>query len=255
MLSYSLSGKGELVVLLHGLFGNKRNLSLLARELGHDYRVCSIDLPNHGDSPVSENMRFETMAMQVFEVVNSLDREDPIRILGHSLGGKVAMEFALLFPDRVSHLLVEDIAPVEYPPHHRELLDAILAIDLEALESRAVADTQLVEAIPETHTRQFVLTNLRKVDGVFQWKANMRGLSDCYPAIMQGLELRGRQPFGEKVMFIAGSESRYITAEMSEAIHTLFPGAQFRQIAGAGHLIHAEKPQVFNAQVKRFFSL
>ncbi len=255
MLSYSLVGNGSLVVLIHGLLGNRRNLASLAGALSEDYSVCSLDLPNHGDSPSSDDMRFTQMAALVNEVVESFGVTDGVRLMGHSLGGKVAMAYALAYPERVSHLLVEDIAPVAYPPHHREILDALLAIDLDSLSSREEAERQLRQGIPDLATRQFVLTNLRKTSDGFVWKADISAISECYPTVMQGLDAKLSAAYKGKVLFVGGERSRYITPEMSDDIKARFPGAQFRQVGGTGHWIHAEKPALFNGIVKRFFTL
>lgn len=254
MLHYSLTGNGELVLLIHGLLGSHRNLAGLTKFLSEEYRVCSIDLPNHGDSPSSESMDFKNIAASVCDVLDHLKISSPIRLLGHSLGGKVAMTFALAYPGRVSHLLIEDIAPVAYPPHHRDILDALLAIDIDILASREEAEVALRDAIPDQMTRQFVLTNLRRKTDGFMWKANIQSISECYGQIMAAVDTDAYQPYIGKTMFVAGQKSRYITADMSEAILSVFPSAQFRQIADAGHWIHAEKPQVFSALAKRFFN-
>lgn len=255
MLHYSLTGNGDLVLLIHGLLGSHRNLAGLTKFLSEEYCVCAIDLPNHGDSPSSESMDFKKIAASVGAVLDHHGANSPIRLLGHSLGGKVAMTFALAYPERVSHLLVEDIAPVAYPPHHREILDALLAIDVNTLASREEAEVALRDAIPDRMTRQFVLTNLRRTPSGFSWKADIQNISDCYGQIMAAVDTGAYERYGGKAMFVAGEKSRYITADMSETILSAFSSAQFRQIADAGHWIHAEKPQVFNALAKRFFQL
>jgi len=255
-LNYQLQGDGELVVLLHGLLGNLRNLNTLAKTLDKNYRVCSVDLPNHGASPSSETMAYSDMADAVLAVIDRLG-DDKFRLMGHSMGGKVAMAVALKAPDRVTHLLIEDIAPVAYPPHHREILDAMLAIDFTADNqlSRQIVDNKLASAIPDNLTRQFVMLNLHKRGDCFMWKANIKTIALCYPQIMAAVKVDPASTYHGNTLFVAGAKSRYITNQMVEEITVLFPKAKFRQIAEAGHWIHAEKAQVFNALTQRFFDI
>lgn len=253
-LHFWLSGQGEPVILLHGLLGSSRNLGVLAKNLSEHFLVCAVDLPNHGRSYRSEEMSFSSMAAAVDSIAQLHDWPS-YRLLGHSLGGKVAMRLAIDCPEKVKKLLVEDIAPVDYPPHHHEILQAMHSIDLARLESRAHAEQLLAETIRDRLTRSFVLQNLRRSGGNFYWQVDLPHLVANYPEL-------SKAPFNEDVspvryqgpvMFVAGERSNYIRPEHRPAIEALFSDVKFRQISGAGHVIHAEKAAVFSSVALRFF--
>lgn len=245
-----LGGQGDWVLLLHGLFGAGDNLGGLGRELAEYDRVVLVDLRNHGRSPHSDEMSLPLLAADIAALLDHLGI-DRAALVGHSLGGKVAMELALNLPGRVGRLVVADIAPVRYPPHHQTILGALGGLELENLRSRGEADNQLALAIDEPAVRQFLLKSLYRDNTGFHWRFNLEALRDCYPqlsAAPQGL------PFAGPTLFIKGELSDYIKPEFEAAMRAAFPHFQFRMIAGAGHWLHAERPVAFNRLVRHFLA-
>ncbi len=249
-LHRSRSGDGERpVVLLHGLFGSASNLGALARALAPAFAVYSADLRNHGASPHADSMALPLMARDLLRLFDDegLQQAD---IVGHSLGGKVAMQFALAFPDRCRRLVVADIAPVPSRPGHQGIFDALLSIDLRALKNRGEADSLLARALPETGVRQFLLKNLsRDANGGWRWKMNLDVLIDDYDEILAAPE---GEPFSGPTLFLKGELSEYINADARPVMRRLFPDHQLETITGTGHWLHAEKPAAFNHFVLTF---
>lgn len=244
-------GDGERVVLiLHGLFGSAKNWHTQAKALARDYRVLAADLRNHGSSPHSPHIHYPAMAADVLAL---MDHQGIARasILGHSMGGKVAMQIALQHASRVHKLIVVDIAPKRYPPHHDEVLDAMRALDLNAHRTRQDLDAALSEGIPDTGVRQFIMTNLVRhaQTGEFVWQLNLPALVSEYARLAEAPE---GTPFDGETLFIKGAASKYIQARDRERIEALFPRARAKVIANAGHWPHADKPQVFNKLVADF---
>lgn len=241
----------EVVVLLHGLFGSASNLGVLAKALEADFRVIRLDLRNHGRSFHADEMSLADMADDVARYLDAHNIASA-NLLGHSLGGKVAMQLALSDPDRVRRLVVADIAPVVYPRHHDAILDALKSIDLRALKSREQADEVLRSAVDSAGVRQFLLKNLgRGEEGGWAWKMNLAAIDQHYDELRQAPE---GSPYAGPVLFIKGDDSDYIQAEHSAVIKRLFPAAAYKIIQGAGHWLHADKPAAFNQLVQRFLT-
>ncbi len=238
------------MVLLHGLLGSLKNLTGLARALADDFLVCRMDLPAHGSSPAAPNMSYAGMAAAVMATADQLGFQE-FSVLGHSMGGKVAMQLAANHGARVRALLIEDIAPVRYPPHHKEIIAALSGIDLRALRSRAEADALIQGAVPDKLTRAFLLQNLRREEGKFVWAPDLKTIKVVYPDMCEAPE--NGEVYTGPTLFVAGERSNYIQQEYQTAIVERFPNAKYRQISGAGHWIHAEKPDSFNALARRFF--
>lgn len=250
-LNFEESGQGPAIVLIHGLFGDLDNLKSLSRHLENQYRVINIDLRNHGQSPWTDTMQLPEMAADLVHLLDQLGIEQT-HLLGHSLGGKVAMEFALRYPERVCSLIAADIAPVAYDARHTSILDALEALDLSAITSRQEADQQLAKSIETKGVRQFLLKNLRKDNAGWHWRLNLAGLRQCYPDLIGAPQQDGC--FAGPVLFIRGGDSDYVLPEHRDAILKLFPQAESKTIAGTGHWLHAEKPSVFNGLVERFLA-
>lgn len=251
MLNYDVSGQptAPAIVLIHGLFGDLDNLKSISRALSDTYYVINVDLRNHGQSPWTETMAFSDMAADVLAVLDTLNLNNA-HILGHSLGGKVAMELALHYPSRVRSLIVADIAPVSYDPSHNTILNALAAMNLEHVDSRQSADKILAESIKELGVRQFLLKNLRKTDTGWVWRMNLKALHHCYPELIGAPS--AELVYSGPVLFIRGGRSDYIQAQHKNAIVSRFPHAQSKTINDTGHWLHAEKPAVFNGLVERF---
>ena len=257
-LHAKVQGEGEPVILLHGLFGSWENLGSIARDLATQYQVHSLDLRNHGRSPHVEHMNYPVMAVDVIHYMNRVGIEQA-HILGHSMGGKTAMQVALDASDRVGKLMVADIAPVRYPPRHESIIEGLTTLALDRLTSRTEADQYLSNYVKEVPVRQFLLKNLVKSGAAnFQWRMNLPAIIKNYTAICDGqyeASRGGDAPvFDAPVLFIKGGSSDYITEKYQQAVVALFPKAKMRVIPNTGHWLHAEKPQLFLQIVRRFLT-
>lgn len=241
----------ETIILIHGLFGSLDNLGMVAKSLAEQYRVISIDVRNHGHSFHEENMSYDVLANDVIQLLDHLSIST-VHILGHSMGGKIAMQIALSYKKRVNKLIVADIAPVQYPAHHQAIIEGLQSIDLNTITSRKVADAQLSKYVEELGVRQFLLRNLSTTNGKLAFKCNLDFIASCYPQIMKAYQ--GDNEFSGPTLFIKGGNSNYITAEHRETIIRLFPQSKAKIIAGAGHWLHAEKTTAFNKIVSDFLS-
>jgi esterase len=242
-----LGVRGDWILLLHGLFGAGDNLGALAKALMDEFQVVQIDLRNHGRSPHSDEMSFAAMAADIVQLQNMLGITAS-HVVGHSLGGRVAMELALYHPSRVQSLVVADIAPVSYAPHHVAIFAALQTLDLH-IANRGEADAQLASLIPETSVRQFLLKSLYQDGDVWRWRFNVPALLANYAALTTH---QSGEPFTGPTLFIKGELSDYIQPEYEPAMHALFPAFELKTIAGAGHWLHGEKPAEFNRLVKDF---
>lgn len=251
LLNYQQLGSGKDIILIHGLFGRLENLNMVAKALSESYRVTSVDVRNHGDSFHSELMDYPSMAKDIVVIMQHLAIESAI-ILGHSMGGKIAMELALTYPERVDKLIVADIAPVEYPPHHNQIIDGLKAIDLSSVKGRKDADKQLANYVDNLSVRQFLLGNLTSKNGQFVFKCDIENIDKNYPNIMRTYQ--GSNTYSGPTLFIKGANSDYILPEHRAEIVRLFPQSRARVIQGAGHWLHAEKTIAFNRSVTSFLA-
>ena len=231
----------ESVILIHGLFGSMENLGGQARALAEHFNVYSIDLPNHGRSYHCDVMSLDSMAQ---DVIAWMDEQniDSAFLVGHSLGGKVAMEVALRAPQKCKKLVVLDIAPVQYEPRHGSVFKGLLGLDLAALSSRSKADAQLSVEVKELAVRSFLLKNLIKQPEGFRWRMNLPAINACYRNLIAGNQTP-RLPFSHPVLFIKGGDSDYILEAHRDAITARFPNAKLRIIPNTGHWLHVEKPR------------
>lgn len=235
-------GTGEAVVILHGLFGQSDNWTSIARKLGENYCVYTFDLRNHGQSGHSDEMNYRVMALDVLETIDEIGLSK-IHLIGHSMGGKVAMLFGLTFPERLNSLVIADIGPRYYKPHHKEIIAGLLSIDLSRLKSRQEAENQLIEFIPDFGTRQFLLKNLYRFgENQFAWRFNLPVISRTIENIGEEIDSGICQI---ATLFYRGDKSNYILPGDYSAILNRFPKAQFEVMQGAGHWLHAEKPIEF----------
>lgn len=252
-LHYQRLGQGTPLVILHGLFGSLENWGLQAKALSEHFDILAVDLRNHGRSPHAEQIDYSLMSADLLELLDSLSL-DKVLLMGHSMGGKVAMQFALDHPERVEKLVVVDIAPVAYAPRHDEVIAGLKAIPLESLKSRREADEILGQYINEEATRAFLLKNLyRNEEKQFAWRMNLNALAERY-ADIGAAPARSGAPYAGPVLFIKGGNSDYLQAEHQQPIQDNFPKAGFKIIAGAGHLPHVEKPAIFTRLVQQFFT-
>ncbi|MDO6651069.1 alpha/beta fold hydrolase [Colwellia sp. 1_MG-2023] len=252
-LHYQQLGQGEHIVLIHGLFGSLENLNMVAKGLSKHYCVTSIDVRNHGNSFHRQGMNYHELAQDVINLLDSLAIESCC-ILGHSMGGKIAMQIALSFPKRIKKLIVADIAPIKYPAHHLTIIKGLQALDLSKVKKRKDADDQLAIYVDNVGVRQFLLRNLSiNEDEQFSFRCNLANIEQGYHQIMQGIEMN-KGPFTGDTLFIKGGNSDYILPEHQSVISTLFPNAKAKVIQGAGHWLHAEKTVAFNKLTLDFLS-
>lgn len=250
ILSSSVKGEGQAVIILHGLFGSSDNLSRVATELEKYYRVYRIDLRNHGNSFHHKEMNYDLMVEDLSVCMDNLGIEKA-HLIGHSMGGKVAMLFSLQHPEKVDKLIVADIAPVTYEPHHKQILQGLQAIPLNEISSRKMADDHLAKFIDEPGVRQFLLKSLAFTKGEqVKWKFNLSAILENYANILSGIE--APKPFNGKTLFIAGGLSDYIKPEYKQKTMMLFPNTQLKIIPETSHWLHAEKPRIFIGICQRF---
>lgn len=243
----------DTVVLIHGLFGSLENLGAVARALQPEYRVVSLDLPNHGRSPwvPESSMGLAAMAEKVSELLDHL-RIERCTLLGHSLGGKVAMELAMAQPERICRLIVADIAPVQYPRRHDGIFAALRALPLSELTNRREADRFLQDKIDEAGVRQFLLKSLYKTDaGDYQWRMNLEGL---YLAYHEFVAAPSDKRYTGPCLFIKGELSDYVLESHRQAVTSRFPNVQLKVMQGCTHWLHAQKPETFARLCLKFLA-
>ncbi len=255
-LHFEILGQGEPLIVMHGMFGSLENLGAVCRILADHYCLYRVDLRNHGRSPHASTMTFAEMADDIVELMDSQNLAKA-NILGHSLGGKVAMELAWSHPERVNKIIVADIAPVSYPQHHNAILDAFAKISLAEVKSRKDADTLLSEYVEELGVRQFILKNLARDENQnYYWRLNVPAIIENYDSLRLAI---GESDGGERTvscsvptLFIRGEKSNYIQERNYQEIHTKFSNAKIDTILGASHWLHAEEPEQFSNLVIDF---
>lgn len=250
-LFYRKSGEGKPLIILHGLFGQSDNWNTLARQFSDaGFEVYTVDLRNHGLSPHSEVWNYKVMSDDVLELITDLNLQDVI-LLGHSMGGKVAMEFALRHPEFLSKLIVVDIAPKYYTPHHQSILKALNDVDFNTVKSRKEAENILSKHITDLGTKQFLLKNIYwKENGQLDWRFNLKVITDQIETV--GQETPENEICSIPTLFIRGENSNYIKDSDLDLIHSIFSSSSLKTISKSGHWVHAEQPIVFFETVKEF---
>jgi len=249
-LHFKQLGHGEPLVLLHGLFGSGDNWFGVAPKLAEKFNVFAPDLRNHGHSPHHAEMDYPLMAADV-EKFFAAQKIESAHVIGHSMGGKVAMQFALDFPARVKKLVVVDMAPRVYARAHDKIFASLLALDLASFQTRQQIEDALAPEIPSLNLRRFLLKNLgRDEHGKFVWKMNLRGVAENYSRL--GEVLSAENQFDKPALFIRGGKSDYISAADELEIRRQFPAAQIQTIAVANHWVHADAPEEFVQRVLDF---
>jgi pimeloyl-ACP methyl ester carboxylesterase len=243
---------GERVVFLHGLFGQGRNFTQIAKSLAPDLRSVLVDLPNHGRSAWTESTDYGRVAETVADWLREEYGNEPVHVVGHSMGGKVAMVLALRHPELVDRLVVVDIAPVdnEGSDEFEHLLDSLAELDIESFERRSDADEKLAAKVADDRVRGFLLQNLRSGPDGMHWLANLE-------LLRRELHTIGGFPdvdatFEHPVMWVAGERSPYVKDEHKPTMLRLFPLTRTVTIKGSGHWVHSEKPEEFVAALRVF---
>jgi len=236
---------------MHGMFGSLSNMGVIGRALAGKYKVIAVDARNHGESPHSQKMDYPSMANDIVELMDDLAITQA-NLLGHSMGGKIAMQVALNHPERTDKLILADIAPVDYKPdRHGGVLEGLQSLKEMRPTSRKEADKELENYVEEASTRAFLLKNLvREYDGRFGLRLYMEVIAGNYYDTLT-LAPTG-QPFSGPTLFIKGEDSAYIQDKHRSEVLRLFPSAQLKVIANTGHWLHAEKPEAFNKIVSNF---
>ena len=250
-LHFKELGQGKPLILLHGLFGSCDNWLGVAPKLASAFHLYLMDLRNHGLSPHSDVMDYAQMAGDITEFFHARPL-DHAHVLGHSLGGKVAMQFALTYPSLVDKLIVVDIAPRKYAPEHQPIFKALLALDLKQFHSRSQIEDALAPAIPDLTLRRFLLKNIRHDGPVYKWRIPLESLFANYPRLCEAIALT--KPFEGPALFLRGGQSPYISEADAPGIRKLFPQAAMGTIARARHWVHADAPDEFAQAVLEFLN-
>lgn len=245
-------GNGPPLFILHGLYGSSDNWVTVAKSLSEKYTVYLPDQRNHGQSPHSEEHTYDLMSEDLNELLQELNIRK-LFLAGHSMGGKVAVHFAIKWPEKINSLVIIDVSPFRYSSpvnkffeEHKNILESVISIDLTEILSRASAEEVLIRKIDSEKTRGFILKNLQRTsNNSFEWKMNVKALYENLPKIIDGLP---RPTFdtepvtGFPVTFIKGENSDYLSDEEFDAIKILFPAAEMITVKNAGHWIHTERP-------------
>lgn len=249
-LNFKKIGEGNPLIILHGLFGSLDNWMTIAKELGKDFEVYILDARNHGQSPHDDVFNYQVMVEDLKEFIEEYQIIDPI-VLGHSMGGKTAMQFAVDYPHLISKLIVVDIAPKAYPIHHDLIINSLKSLNFEVIKTRKEADEKLAQSILDISTRQFLLKNLYWVEPTkLSFRFNLEVISKNIEEV--GTEIKLTSPFYQQTLFIRGEQSKYILDSDFNLISSIFPNAQLKTIKNSGHWVHAEQPLVFLNIVKAF---
>lgn len=249
-LNYKSTGQGEPLIILHGLFGMLDNWQSVARALENHFTLYLVDQRNHGKSPHLDEHSYKLMASDLREFM--LQQGIPqSNLLGHSMGGKTAMQFALDYPEMVTKLIVVDMGIKQYEGGHDTIFEALKSVELNTITNRQEADVQLSKYINSIGVKQFLLKNLtREPDGSYHWKFNLKALSENYDNILSSIN--SEIPFEGETLFIRGSLSDYIPDADWEAITKLFPMAKLETIQNAGHWVHADQPEALISAIRQF---
>jgi esterase len=251
-LHFEAVGEGPSLIILHGLLGSADNWRSMSRRLGAHYRVFAVDLRNHGRSPHSDIFDYDIMAADLREFIEqqALRR---ITLLGHSMGGKVAMQFAIDYSDQLDRLVIVDIAPKPYEPSQRYLLKALRSLDLTRYKSFADVDAALTAEVSSESLRQFLLKNLaRDENGRLCWKIHLAAIDRNYDKLVLGLA--PERSFNKPTLFIRGGRSNYIEDDDAALIRRMFPQAEIATLPEAGHWVHVDAPEEFFQTVLNFLN-
>ena len=246
-------GEGPPLAILHGLFGAGRNWAAIAQRLAAHHRVIALDLRNHGASPWVDSMDYAEMADDVHATLYASGCRR-FALLGHSMGGKVAMVEALVHGAAVERLVIVDIAPVAYQPRHLGYARAMRALDLRGLKRRSEADARLAPEVADAAERAFLIQNLVFADGRASWRLNLAAIEREMPLLVGFPATAPGAVYDGRALFIAGERSDYLRPEHEPEIRRLFPNARIARVADAGHWLHAEQPNAFLEIVEPFLA-
>lgn len=260
-LHFQQFGNGWPMIIIHGLYGSSDNWISIAKMLEKHFSIFLIDLRNHGSSFHSNEHTYDKMALDVYEFIESKKIYHPI-IVGHSMGGRVAMKFGLLFPQKVQKMVIIDISPLhnsnnskKHLIEHKNILSALQKLPLDRLQTRKEASLYLSESILSEPVRNFLLKNLAREGKQFRWKLNLDIIATSINHIMEGFSLENPEHLNQTqypILFIKGNNSDYIEKEDVIAIERFYPQAEIVAIENAGHWVHAEQPSMLIQAIKKF---
>lgn len=250
-LNYKILGEGDPVIILHGLFGMLDNWQTFGKELAKHYTVYLVDQRDHGRSPKTDAFTYELLAEDIKETMD----EHWIcssRLIGHSMGGRTCMHFAMQYPDMVDQMMIVDMGVKTYTGGHEEIINALLSVPIDKVQSRGEVDKLLQKKIQDSSVRMFLIKNLtRNPDGGYEWKMNLPLLASNYDNIMKGID--ASQKSDVDCLFVKGERSDYILPEDMDGIKSIFTRAQIETIDFAGHWIHAQRPEELLKMTQNYF--
>jgi len=245
-------GSGKPIIILHGLFGLSDNWVSIGKVLAHNYKVIVPDLRNHGQSPHSSIFNYDAMAGDISELMDDLELSSAI-IMGHSMGGKVAMQFALQYPERTGKLIVVDMSMRQYEERQSqiEIIKAMMAIDFEKVDSRSEISELLRQSITEEKVRLFIMKNLYRVTrSHLGWRPDLKSIYQNIDCVFEAIS--GESVYQGASLFIHGDDSDYVLESDISQIQHHFPQAVFKVVPDAGHWVHADNPEGFLKEVIAF---
>jgi pimeloyl-ACP methyl ester carboxylesterase len=251
-LFYRKLGQGKPLFILHGLFGLSDNWATVGKMLAEHFEFYLIDLRNHGNSPHSNEWTYSAMTNDLLELMGN-EKLEKIILIGHSLGGKVTMQFASMYPEKLEKLIVVDMAPKDYPGNQFGFIEKLLKLNLAEMQSRKEAEIQLNSIIKDWATVQLLLKNIQwNEENKLEWKFNLKVLAENQNKIGETFSLKNK--IDTPTLFIRGERSKYILDEDITTIKKIFSNSEIKTIEGAGHWVHADKPKEFAEIVKVFIS-
>lgn len=248
-LHFKELGQGDPLIILHGLFGSLDNWMTLGRKWAENYHVFLLDLRNHGKSPHVAEHTYPAMAQDIAHFISEQGLPS-VALLGHSMGGKVAMQTALQFPDLIHKLLVADMSPRAYERGHDDIFRAMEHLNLETIETRKAIETTLMEQLNDQNIVWFLSKNIKRTENGFDWKFNRKALYESYNHIIDKIE--EDKVFEKPTLFLRGERSDYVRDADKPLVNQYFPTAKFVTINGAGHWLHADQPKHFLEEVSLF---
>lgn len=249
MLNYRKLGEGQPLIILHGVFGSSDNWQTLGKQFAEEHLVYLVDQRNHGNSFHHHEFNYDVMAEDLMNLIKD-ENLTKVNLIGHSMGGKTVMNFACKYPNMVNKLVVVDIAPKNYPPHHQQIFKAFHAVNLQSIQSRGEADKQMSLVIDDFGIKLFLLKNLKRTNEGFHWKVNLPVIEANIEEVGKGLN--EGDVFTGDTFFVGGGASDYIQEKDHDLIKSHFPKARIEMIPEAGHWVHAVKPNELFQSVNTF---
>ncbi len=250
-LNFKKFGEGEPVIILHGLFGMLDNWQTFGRMLSEDYEVYLVDQRNHGSSPHTDEHNYKSMAEDLKEWMEDQDLESA-HIIGHSMGGKTALTFALMYPELARSVVSIDMGVKKYEGSHERFFSAMFSLPIDEIQSRSEAEEHLRKQVPENAIRMFLMKNIdRNPEGGYRWKFNLQQLYDDYEGILDAIDIDAQ--YDKDVLIVGGEKSGYVKPDDYEGIRHFFPKAEITSL-NTGHWVHAEKPKELLELIRNFLA-